>query len=609
MPLNWELITPEAIASVELDKLFEAESERDCSSYGLAVAPLLKDEGRWNPAQLEALRFAGAVMSMMLRPEEPSEPYGPMYVIGAERSAIPADFPREGLLALRPWAAGLVDAELRARFLDVIWVQGKSFDAAQGAVGAYIESARRLEVQNSPMCEQRVERALRLAASLGRGGMALRETVLNEAQSMTLRQRDDARPYLALRLVRLLLEFGHGDAAQLARVAHEAAELAEAAGDFWRARDYHQATADCFEAAKDSASQAAALRRSAEALVKEAEAAIGQPGRGALAASGILAQALDAMRKAPGGKPRAEELHQRLLDLQSAAVSEMRPISTQMDSTALVERALGAVRGKSLRDAVVELCRMAGPPSLQQLRKQVEDQARIAVLGSLVHSDIVNSRGRVVAKAPPLTHGATDPNDPGLRVRMFQVASRQRSIGVQAMLNPARIEIAATHNPSRHDVVDLIRHSPWVPPGHLESVARALVAGFHGDMIVASHLVPPQFEALVRHVVESAGASTSKFDAQGLQPEKSLNALLETDEARKAFGEAGLFELQGLFVDQLGANLRNEMAHGLRDDNGVFDGDVLYAWWLLLRYCVATSLHVEAGQRRNDSGQDNAGAT
>lgn len=94
-----------------------------------------------------------------------------------------------------------------------------------------------------------------------------------------------------------------------------------------------------------------------------------------------------------------------------------------------------------------------------------------------------------------------------------------------------------------------------------------------------------------------SGGTTSKFDAQGLQPEKSFNALLETAEARAVFGDAQVFELEDLLVDQLGANLRNEIAHGLREDARLFDADVLYAWWLLLRYCLVTSLNAERRMR------------
>lgn len=306
-----------------------------------------------------------------------------------------------------------------------------------------------------------------------------------------------------------------------------------------------------------------------------------------------MAQAVNAMRQAPGGKERADELHERLIELQAKSLEQMKPVSTGGDAQELVERAIAMVSARSFREAVTALSEMAHAPSMDGLRVQVRKESRIAVLGSLFSNDIVNSRGRVVAKAPPLAPGVDDPSDDGLRFRMFRNAHLRRSITVQAMLNPARIEIAHAHNPARGDIVDLIRHSPWVPPGHAESIARALVAGFHGDLLIASHLVPPQMEAMVRHVVEIGGGSTSMFDPKGLQPEKSLNALLETPEAKKAFGESGVFELQDLFVDQLGTNLRNEVAHGLRHDSALFDSDALYAWWLLLRYSVLSSRHVE----------------
>ena len=600
MPLNWELINADALAFLDLDGLVDAVSEKECRAFGDVLTPLLKDEETWSPAQLEAMRFAGAVLMMMLRPSQPAEPFGPMFVMGGNRSAIPEDFPRPVVLGLVDWAMAMKDPELRARFLDLIWVQGKSFPAAQGAVEAYVESAKRLEHPKEwPPCADRFERALRIAAGLGRGGLSLRDKVLAEIDATVARHRGEDPLYLTHRLTRLLLEFRYGENAQLAQWAAAAAEAAEKSGEFWRARDYYQLAADCFDAAGDAEAKGGALRRAAEVLVLEAEAAVPQSGRGAMAAASILAQAVDAMRQAPGGKERAAALHERMLELQPQAMSEMKSVSTTIDTTELVESALEAVRGKTFRDSAIALCGMSRPPSLEQLLRQVAEQARVAVLGSMFQSDIVNSRGRVVAKAPPLLNGVTDPTDEGVRVRMFQSARLARNLTVQAMINPARQEIVAAHNPSRQDVVTLIRNSPWVPSGHAESIARALVAGFHGDMLVAGHLVPPQIEALVRHVVESSGGITTMLDPNGLQPERPLMALLDTEEALRAFGEAGVFELKDLLVDPLGSNLRNEVAHGLLDDEGLFGGDMLYAWWLLLRCCVWTALQVERQQARS----------
>lgn len=608
MSLNWRLISDEALNSLDLDRLIEGVEQRECVAYGDELSRLQQDETRWRPERLECLRFVSQVVTMMLKPDQPAEPYGPIFVFSEGRSAIPADFPKAELLGLQGWARSLGDPELRARFLDALWLQARSFHAAQGAVEAYLASALRLEHPKEwTACQARLERALRLAVSLGKGGADLRSRVLGEISAMLQRHRGTAPLYLSLRLAQLLLEFKHGDPREFATFATAAASAAKGGNEFWRARDYYKLAADCYRVAGDAHSEGRALREAAECLVMESESAHGQPGRSAIAAASILADAVEAMRQAPGGKDRATELHERLLSLQQEAVGELKSVSTSVDTTELVHRALAAVRDKPLNEAVLELCTMVRPPSIEKLKQDVHEQARVAVLGSLLSSDVMNSRGRVIARAPGLPAGADDPKQEGLRWRMFRNARLGRNVTVQAMLNPAREEILLTHGVDRQDIAGLIQYSPWVPPSHAESVMRALVAGFQGDMLIAGHLVPPQLEALVRHVVESRGGSTSMLEPGGVQPERPLGVLLETPEALQAFGADGVFELQDLLVEPLGTNLRNEVAHGLLDDSGLFGSEVLYAWWLLLRYCVVTSRITERKMAGSTSSSINGG--
>lgn len=597
MPLDWALISSEALTTIDFDRLVDSVEHRECIAYGEELSRVEREEAHWTPAQRECLRFVSQVLTMMLRPEQPSEPYGPLVAFGERRSSIPADFPKAELLGLQAWTTSLSDPELRARLLDVIWIQARSFPAARGAVDAYLASALRLEHPKEwTACQNRLERALRLAARLGKGGADLRSRVLDEIEAMLLRHRGTDPLYLTFRLIQLLLEFNHGDARQFAGFASAAAASAEVANEFWRAKDYYKLAADCHRQTDDPDAEGAALSQSAECLVRESELAHKQPGRGAMTAAVLLSDAVEAMRQVPGGRGRAVELHERLLALQQESLTEMRPFSTSIDTEKLVRRALAAVRDKPINEAIIALCTMAKPQSMAKLKRQVHEEARVAVLGSLVSCEVLNSRGRVVARVPGLEIGVEDPKNEGLRGRMFRHAQLLRSLTVQAMLNPARMEILDAHSPDRLDVAGLIRYSPWIPPGHEESVLRALIAGFQGDMLVAGHLVPPQLEAMVRHVVELRGGATSMLEPGGLQPERPLGVLLDTPEAAQAFGADGVFELQDLLVDPLGTNLRNEVAHGLLDDSGLFGEDVLYAWWLLLRCCVVTSKLVERKQ-------------
>ncbi len=144
------------------------------------------------------------------------------------------------------------------------------------------------------------------------------------------------------------------------------------------------------------------------------------------------------MRQAPGGKTRAEELGRQLIVAQEEALTELKSVSTSVDASEMVQAAVRRVSGKTFGDAVLAFCQLTKPPTLEKLIRQVEQQARVQVLSSLMPTEVVNSRGRVVAKVPGLEHGVTDPDIPGLRWRMFQCAGMNRSLTVQAAIDPAR---------------------------------------------------------------------------------------------------------------------------------------------------------------------------
>ncbi|WP_186102864.1 DUF4209 domain-containing protein [Burkholderia gladioli] len=603
MAVDWSLVTSLTLDSLGLDELVAGVETKECYSFGLHLAKLTREEDRWTPEQQASLDFIVQVLLMGLQSDNHVEPYGPMFTLGEERRPIPAGFPREELNKLGEWIETLRDPELRARFFDVWWVQGKHYPAARQAVAAYLDSAIRLEdPDNWPPCMSRFERAVRLAASLGKGGSELRARALGMIEEAVRKYHGTDPLYLTAKLTRLMMEFGWGDLRELARFNVKAARAAETARDFWRAREYHSVAADCYRMAHDAESAAECQRAAAEALALESDLAFSQPGRGALTAATILSDAIEAMRRAPGGKDRAEELHTRLLEMQQKALPEFKSVSAEMDTTELVHQALARVAGKPLQDAIIALCGLRNVPSIDSLRTQAETQARISVFASLMTTEVVNARGRLVAKVPPWPKGVVDIEDDAVRWRMYRSAQFSRHLAVDAVINPARQVILSEHAPSRDDIMPFIEYSPWVPPNHRESICRALVAGFGGDMLLVAHLVPIQFEAVVRHALESAGAVTTTFEAGGVQKERTLGALLEMPESVPLFGQAGVFELQDLLADQLGRNLRNEVAHGLLEDGAMFSPDVLYAWWLLLKYCVWTSrVHEVDANIRDDA--------
>jgi hypothetical protein len=91
---------------------------------------------------------------------------------------------------------------------------------------------------------------------------------------------------------------------------------------------------------------------------------------------------------------------------------------------------------------------------------------------------------------------------------------------------------------------------------------------------------------MVRFHLKNAGVKTTNLDIDGIENEIGLSTLMGLPETETVFGKDISFELKALFCDALGPNLRNELAHGLLDDDSFQSIHAIYAWWMGLRLVV-----------------------
>src|SRR5690606_471838 len=160
--------------------------------------------------------------------------------------------------------------------------------------------------------------------------------------------------------------------------------------------------------------------------------------------------------------------------------------------------------------------------------------------------------GRTVAHEPGLFGKTGEALESALEVRMFSHAAKfSWSIRVSNFINPARLQILNDHQPSFEDLYQtLVRNNPFIPPGHAEIFLRGLHAGFHGDFIIAVHLLVPQVENSLRHILEEHGVDVSNLQSDRTQPVKILTGLLAMEETRKMLGASLYFEIRGHLLEK-----------------------------------------------------------
>ncbi|MGC4070843.1 MAG: DUF4209 domain-containing protein [Polyangiaceae bacterium] len=512
-----------------------------------------------------------------------------------------AKIPRDALVVLTEFLPQIRNPEVRARIADAAWGMSRACSASVAAAAArdYLETANSLyDPDEWSESFTRYQRALRLAATLGRK----QATFTEAADTLLQKLRDvavDEPLYFSLRMVELFLAQRIGDPAELATIVSNVAKAALAMGELDRARRYLECSAQCWKRANNPGRATAALRSVVDLLLQEVNAA-GTTEEETIHAAILTDEAIKLLRTMGGAGEEIAHLKVSLQRLRAAAVANFKSIEVGgLDLSAHIASARDAVRGKSAWEALVQLVRLWHPDTKDELRRRAIDVLRDAPFYAMVAKQRLDDSGRLIHRRS----GALDGDGEDAIVgQMHEDVTTCHQVFASGGILPALRQLQSEHGLRLDDMKSIAARSSFVPPGRESLFARGLAAGLNEDFIVSAHLLFPQFEHAVRWHLNEAGVSTLTLPASGIQNELDLGALLDRPETAQMFGDPLLFDLKSLLVEKAGANLRNELAHGLINP-GTHEPDLVYLWWVVLRLVMAPFLlHRPEGDESPRSG-------
>jgi len=477
-------------------------------------------------------------------------------------------------------------------------------------VDAYLASATALEdPEHWSSSYDGIERALQIATQLGRKANPY-SRVIAHIEGVLDRYQGEDPLYFSHRLMELLLEEGLGEPVKYAFMAVRVAARFEAERQWSLARAYWGIAAKWYHREKNAELEREARLHEANTYIGECDDALTGSSPSHLVATAFLQQAIEAYRRLEGKSSRVEALHRRLLELELHLADEMESFSGQIDITHYVNESVERVKDKPFHTALFALAHGFRLPSVADLKAFVEQDASRHVFLSLVDEAMIGHDGKVLARKSSRLLGAVDERDAAVEAEMFSQARMYQSAYAQACVEPARRQINAEHKPRQRDFYPLVNNNPFVPPGRELIFATALHAGMTGDFVVAAHLLVPQLENSIRHVLTQNGVITSDIDSEGIQEELSLNQLLARPEAKRVFGNDRVFDLRGVLIERYGFNLRNRLAHGLMSSDEFFSLEVSYLWWIVVNLCTLTMAarvqQAQAGISQSDEQTPNA---
>ncbi|XAP79219.1 DUF4209 domain-containing protein [Citromicrobium bathyomarinum] len=594
------LVTAEMIAKTDLGAVLAAVADQDDDAVEKqlrASEKVAAEAGDLDRA--DALELFASIMFIAVRPDDEANPFTAKLVMDGRRSMIPDDIVGEQSAILAEIVETLPNPHLRAKVGDIVFYNSrKHWKAAAAAIDAYCEIARgRLDDTIKPRPSRPADSIMDVIEPLARATALTRLTKkrgdIPDLVRQTLQACYDAalagcHYVVFVKIAELGIWHGILEASQVARDAEELARNAppgtypEAVKRVWIiAASSHDRLNN-----KDDANRCRI--EAAEQTLKMRDES-NQPAVKAHWTKATLGE----MRHLSGTRDRIEQLRDELRTFQMAAQDDFGSFTTPMDLSETRREIEALFVGISFADACVQFYHMSEAPSKQELRDTVLELARKHPLGAMISSSYYDAEGREAARAPAMPSDGS-PSENWFRAegaRYMDVLMFQQ---VRGKIEPARLSLVERISIQERHLLPIAEASVFVPPGREPLFAMGFARMFQGDYATAAHLLLPQRENSLRHILMLSNRDPSKIEQDLIQGDRALSQLLEVNrgELEAILGEDVVHEIDILFNFRPGPALRNEAAHGKLPWGAFFHHSTIFGCWFIFGLTCRPLFHV-----------------
>lgn len=552
-------------------------------SYSGIFDSVAEDCGRETPRGI-AYRVCGIACDISAHPVE-----------GVEKNV-----PRQYLEFLAQLSEKVSEPILRAHFYDIIWFYGRK------SLPRPIEFARKflLEVSKMPLSERSWisdkycdfwRRAVELSASLGTGVAQESAVIYATLKAEYINAVSIEDSLLAWAIPHLFLDYKVYDIISpktFAKNYEKMADKALAKGKNYYAQTHYNDAKEWYGVAKLPHDYNRMIVGYADSCTRESENESVKEDVSWARVGAFYDMAISAYMSIPNFERDSFDVDvkiehcKKMSDVAHAkALKQMKTVRGPIiDISDEVKKAEDCVRQKPFKDALRLLCLLysfSERQAEQRAKRYLDGSVIPFLMGKTVLGGAPN--GRPVASAPVMSLDSENKEGQSrLSLEKISAASHLAQSAVCSQLYPAYKVIKSEHKGTVSEFKSLVDEAPLIPLGHKRVYAEALELGFEGRFTMASYVLAPEIENIVRGVLNQAGIITTSVQ-NGFQEEKGLSNLVKEKQLAQLFDPDFVFELKAIFCNHAGPNVRNVVAHGLKDDSWFDTSYDFYVWWFALR--------------------------
>lgn len=290
-----------------------------------------------------------------------------------------------------------------------------------------------------------------------------------------------------------------------------------------------------------------------------------------------------------GETQKAENTHRRLVEIQKEIPKIMVPFTKEIDIKGVIENLKINMDGLTFEESILRLTQMLVFEKYEDIKERVIKRYNENPIAHLFEKKLINAEGQTVLVLPPL-----DIHNPEKNLKFLELHMYQNALEQQKLLGDIWIKNALSLLREKFVIDDskmkfLVKDNLIIPDGRERIFQSGLYMFINGDYYEAIHILAPQVEKLFRNIAREVGGLTITLESDGSSLEKVLSSVFSLPEMLDCYDNDILFTFRGLLNERAGANIRNEIAHGIMDEYTCSTGACLYFGVAVIKLLSLTS--------------------
>ena len=290
-----------------------------------------------------------------------------------------------------------------------------------------------------------------------------------------------------------------------------------------------------------------------------------------------------------GESDKADAAHKRLVEIQKEIPKIMVPFSVELDIKGVIDNLKANMEGLSFEECVIRLTQTFVFEKQEDIKKRVIEEFKDNPISHLFGKSLINAQGQTVLALHPLDIHDPEKDPKLMELHMYQNALEKQKVAGDIWVKNALIIIRDKFVIDKSMVEFLVKDNPIIPDGRERIFQSGLYMFLNGDYYEALHILAPQVENLFRNIAREVGGLTVTLEKDGSSMEKVLSSILSLPELVDCYDNDILFTFRGLLNEQAGANIRNEIAHGIISEYACSTGVCLYFGVAVIKLLSLTS--------------------